>query len=73
MSAMSEREETCILKGNVQIDGAYLGGERPGGMVGRGSENKVPIVASLSPNQVGNPLYVTMSPVRGFTSEEIGI
>jgi hypothetical protein len=30
------------------IDDAYLGGERSGGKVGRGSENKVPFVAAVS-------------------------
>ena len=29
------------------IDDAYLGGERPDGKAGRGSENKVPIVAAV--------------------------
>ena len=31
----------------VEIDDAYLGGERSGGKVGRGSENKVPFVAAV--------------------------
>ena len=44
---MSEREEAYVLKGNVLIDDAYLGGERPDGKAGRGSENKVPIVAAV--------------------------
>ncbi len=57
MRAMTEREETYVLKGNVQIDDAYLGGERPGGKAGRGSENKVPIVAAVSLNQAGNPIH----------------
>ena len=31
MQAMTEREETRILTGFVQVDDAYLGGERNGG------------------------------------------
>ena len=45
MQAMCEREEAYLLRGKVQLDDAYLGGERNGGKAGRGSENKVPIVA----------------------------
>jgi hypothetical protein len=31
MQAMSERDELYTLQGNVQVDDAYLGGERVGG------------------------------------------
>jgi transposase-like protein len=48
MQAMAEREERYVLEGQVQVDDAYLGGERSGGKVGRGSENKVPFVAAVS-------------------------
>jgi len=73
MRAMSEREEAYVLQGNVQIDDAYLGGEHPGGKAGRGSENKVPIVAAVSLNETGNPIHVKISPVSGFTSEGISL
>jgi hypothetical protein len=43
----------------VQLDDAYLGGERSGGKPGRGSENKVPFVAAVSMNDVGRPLVVS--------------
>ena len=46
MQAMAEREKLYTLEGQVQVDDAYLGGERTGGKVGRGSENKVPFVAA---------------------------
>ena len=48
IQAMSEQEEACVLHGKVQLDDAYFGGERNGGKAGRGSENKVPIVAAVS-------------------------
>ena len=37
--AMSEREKTYALRGMVQLDDAYQGGELSGGKAGRGSEN----------------------------------
>ena len=47
MQAMADRETRYVLDGQVQVDDAYLGGERSGGKVGRGSENKVPFVAAI--------------------------
>ena len=35
---MRAREDSRQLEGRVEIDDAYLGGERSGGKVGRGSE-----------------------------------
>ena len=71
MQAMSERETKYILDGSVQVDDAYLGGERNGGKVGRGSENKVPFVAAVSLDDNGNPLRIKLSPVSGFTLKAI--
>jgi len=71
MTAMATREAQHRLSGTVQVDDAYLGGERAGGKPGRGSENKVPIVAAVSLNDAGNPLYVKVTPVPGFTSDAI--
>jgi len=47
MQVMCERESTIRLSGRVEIDDAYLGGEHPGGKVGRGSENKIPLIAAV--------------------------
>jgi transposase-like protein len=71
MRSMCERDEAYVLQGRVQIDDSYLGGEHPGGKPGRGSENKVPIVAAVSLNEKGNPIHVKFSPVSGFTSEVV--
>lgn len=71
MTAMAAREAQHRLSGAVQVDDAYLGGERAGGKPGRGSENKVPFVAAVSLNDQGNPLYVKVTPVVGFTSDAI--
>lgn len=44
----------------VQLDDAYLGGERYGGKAGRGSENKVPFVAAASLNAAGQPMRMKL-------------
>lgn len=67
MEAMCEREEANLLCGKVQIDDAYLGGERNGGKPGRGSENKILIVAAVSLDEAGHPLHVKLATVRSFS------
>ena len=64
MQAMSEREKSYVLRGRVQLDDAYLGGELNGGMAGRGSENKVPIVAAVSIDEAGHPNHVKVAKVQ---------
>ena len=71
MTAMAEREERYRLHGAVQIDDAYLGGERSGGKAGRGSENKVPFVAAVSLTEDEHPLRVKLTPVPGFTFQAL--
>ena len=73
MQVMADREERYLLEGKVQVDDAYLGGERTGGKVGRGSENKVPFVAAVSLDEENRPLRVRLTPVSGFTSEVISV
>ena len=69
---MAQQDGTHRLCGAVQLDDAYLGGERAGGKAWRGSENKVPFVAAVSVNGKGHPLYVKLNLVSGFTSKDIG-
>ena len=70
--AMADREAAHLLQGAVQLDDAYLGGERSGGKAGRGSENKVPFVAALSLDESGGPTHLRLDVVSGFTSQSIG-
>jgi len=72
MQAMTERETRYMLSGKVQVDDAYLGGERRGGKVGRGSENKVAFVAAVSVSDEGHPLRIKLSTVAGFKLKAIG-
>jgi len=46
MLAMKDAEADRQLHGRVEMDDAFLGGERSGGKPGRGSENKVPFVVA---------------------------
>jgi transposase-like protein len=71
MQVMSEREQMTILAGRVEVDDAYLGGERSGGRVGRGSENKVAFVAAIETNDQGHPKRAVFSTVKAFSSAEI--
>lgn len=69
MQVMAEREDRRVLRGRVEIDDAYLGGERPG-KTGRGSENKIPFVAAVETRLDGKPLSVCFEPMR-FTKDGI--
>jgi hypothetical protein len=71
IQVMCEREEATILSGRVEIDDAYLGGQHPGGKVGRGSENKVPFVAAVETNDQGHPMRAVFAPVKSFSKAEI--
>ncbi len=72
MEVMREREDTRQLEGRVEIDDAYLGGERTGGKVGRGSENKVPFVAAVQTTPDGQPQFVCLRQ-QPFTNEAVAI
>lgn len=67
MRAMAEREEPRKLKGFVQIDDAYLGGEGNGGKPGRGSENKQAFVIAVATDEDHErPTFAVIEPVRSF-------
>jgi Zn ribbon nucleic-acid-binding protein len=61
MESMRQREEGRQLSGRVEMDDAYLGGERSGGKPGRGSENKVPFVVALQTVGGGAPHLLCMA------------
>lgn len=71
MQVMYEREQSTRLSERIEVDDAYLGGELPGGKVGRGSENKVPFIAAVQTNKQGHPLYAVFSTVKSFCREEV--
>ena len=72
MQAMTEREESRQLHGFVQIDDAYLGGERNGGKPGRGSENKQPfVIAVFTDATLEHPTFAVIEPVRSFDNDSL--
>ena len=70
MEVMRVREEGRQLDGRVEIDDAYLGGERTGGKVGRGSENKVPFIAAVQTTPDGKPQLMCLRQ-QPFTGNRI--
>lgn len=72
MEVMAQREESRVLAGRVEIDDAYLGGERPrqAGRAGRGSENKIPFVVAVETTDDGKPRRVCFEPIR-FIKKDI--
>jgi ribosomal protein L37AE/L43A len=71
MEVMRLREEDRQLTGRVEIDDAYLGGQRSGGKTGRGSENKIPFLAAVQTTEDGKPHLVCFSQ-RPFTKAAVG-
>ena len=72
MEVMRVREAPRQLDGRVEIDDAYLGGERAGGKTGRGSENKVPFIAAVQTTPEGKPIYACFAP-QPFTTEAVAL
>ncbi|MBC8075087.1 MAG: IS1595 family transposase [Chloroflexales bacterium] len=72
MEAMRVREDPRELDGRVEMDDAYLGGERSGGKRGRGSENKVPIVVAVQTTPDGKPIVACLRQ-QPHTGEEVAV
>ena len=70
MEVMRLREDGRQLTGRVEIDDAYLGRERSGGKVGRGSENKVSFVAAVQTTEDGQAELACLG-LLPFTSEAV--
>ena len=66
MQAMREREDSQPLRGIVELDDAYLGGETSGGKRGRGAARKTPFLAAAQVSADGRPERLRLSPVSGF-------
>ena len=69
MQTMLVREAPRRFTDRVEIDDAYLGGERVGEKPGRGSPNKVPLVAAVQTDLAGKPHVMRLTAVAGFTHE----
>jgi transposase-like protein len=71
MQVMMERDDHDKLSGFIELDDAYLGGERTGCKPGRGAAGKTPFVAAVETTKEGCPTRVKLSVVKGFRSTEI--
>src|SRR5215217_8500814 len=72
MRAMAAREATKPkLEGRVEVDDAYLGGERPGGKRGRGAAGKTPVVAAVETTAERKPKRLRLTVVRGLRKGEV--
>jgi transposase-like protein len=72
MRAMAAREAAKPkLSGRVEVDDAYLGGERQGGKRGRGAAGKTPIVAAVETTPERKPRRLRLSVVKGFRKKEV--
>lgn len=69
MAAMLEANMAEKLAGDVQVDDAYLGGERPG-KGGRGGPNKTPFLAAVE-TVAGRPRRAQLRRVASFKQTEI--
>ena len=68
---MLGRDATKPLTGRVEIDDAYLGGERSGGKRGRGAPGKTPFVAAVETTPEGNPVRLKLGRVTSLCGASI--
>ena len=71
MQVMLERDYDQPLCGLIQMDDAYLGGERTRCKPVRGTAAKTPFVAAMESTENGCPTSVILSVVKGFRAAEI--
>src|SRR3978361_1936074 len=68
---MFERDAKKRLTGRVEIDDAYVGGERTGGKRGRGAAGKTPFVAAVQTTAEGKPVLIQLRRVTRFCRDSI--
>ena len=68
---MMERDATKRLSGRVELDDAYLGGERSGGKHGRGAPGKTAFVAAVETTPDGKPVRLKLRRVTSFCGHAI--
>jgi hypothetical protein len=73
MQSMIERDRRYLLGAagpRIEIDDAYIGGERTGEGAGRGRRGHTPFIMAVETSTDGRPLYARLQVVRGFQSGE---
>ncbi len=66
-----ERDAAKPLSGRVELDDAYLNGERTGGKRGRGAPGKTPFVAAVETTPEGKPAQLKPRRVASFCNHSI--
>lgn len=70
LQTMLLREEPRRLEGRVEIDDAYLGGERAGHFNGGfNAYNKSAFVAAVQTSEDGKPLFMRLTPIKAFNKQ----
>lgn len=73
LQVMLEREAQTVLSGRVEVDDAYMGGERHQGKRGRGAEGKTPFVVAVQ-TDLEKPecvLYLKMKTLKHVSAKEL--
>jgi hypothetical protein len=68
---MMERDAGKRLGGRVELDDAYLGGERTGGKRGRGAAGKTPFVAAVETTPERKPVRLKLCRVASFCNHAL--
>jgi ribosomal protein L37AE/L43A len=63
--------DAAPLDGRIEMDDAYLGGERGGGKTGRGSPGKKPIVVAVQTTDDGRPLKMKIRRIARFKRRRV--
>ena len=64
---MSDRDKNYQLSGLIEMDGAYLGGSRPGGKHGRGTE-QLKMIAAMFKTNSGKLLFLHLQLIPDITN-----
>jgi len=69
--AMASREATYQLCGLIELDDSYFGGKKHAGKVGRGSENKSPVLAAIEVPDNKRPRYAWFGQIPSLAGKNI--
>ena len=70
MHVMHDHQRDDKLSGRIEMDDAYIGGERAG-KPGRGADHKKPFIAAVQTDDQAHPQKIHLRTVEGFRSRAI--
>lgn len=68
---MKQTDDKRSLPGIIQLDDTYWGGKKHDGKRGRGASGKISLLAAVSTNIKGHPIYMRLSRIKSFSTSEI--